>query len=137
MRQLWIWEEKGLVGYWGTWARKLPVWVSTETNSCSDLRHGCRMGMERTAGEPCKVASTPPSFNLCWTMVFSSVSLALVLTVKEAELAERSIRAERLSVESLLAHTIYVRNRARLTELKTIVQERLKLGGVEAALHGS
>jgi len=59
------------------------------------------------------------------------------LTVKEADLAERSIRTERLSVESLLVHTIYVRTRARLTELKTTVQERLKLGGVEATLHGS
>ena len=59
------------------------------------------------------------------------------LTLKEAELAERSIRTERLSVESLLVHTIYVRTRARLTELKTLVQKRLKLGGVEATLHGS
>jgi len=59
------------------------------------------------------------------------------LTVKEADLAERSIRTERLSVESLLVHTIYVRTRARLTELKTKVQQRLKLGGVEATLHGS
>ena len=59
------------------------------------------------------------------------------LTLKEAQLAERSIRTERLSVESLLVHTIYVRTRARLTDLKTTVQERLKLGGVEASLHGS
>jgi len=59
------------------------------------------------------------------------------LTVKEAELAERSIRTERLSVESLLVHTIYVRTRARLTELKASVQQRLKLGGVEATLYGS
>merc|ERR1719270_902854 len=48
------------------------------------------------------------------------------LTLKEAQLAERSIRTERLSVESLLVHTIYVRTRARLTELKTTVQERLQ-----------
>ena len=59
------------------------------------------------------------------------------LTLKEAQLAERSIRTERLSVESLLVHTIYVRTRARLTELKATVQQRLKLGGVEAGLHGS
>ena len=59
------------------------------------------------------------------------------LTVKEAELAERSIRTERLSVESLLVHTIYVRTRARLTELRTEVQRRLRLGDVEATLHGS
>ena len=59
------------------------------------------------------------------------------LTIKEAELAERSIRTERLSVESLLVHTIYVRTRARLTELRTEVQRRLGLGDVEATLHGS
>lgn len=59
------------------------------------------------------------------------------LTLKEAQLAERSIRTERLSVESLLVHTIYVRTRARLTDLKATVQDRLKLGGVEAQLHGS
>ena len=59
------------------------------------------------------------------------------LTLREAQLAERSIRNERLSVESLLVHTIYVRTRARLTDLKNTVQERLKLGGVEASLHGS
>ena len=59
------------------------------------------------------------------------------LTAKEAELAERSIRTERLSVESLLVHTIYVRTRARLAELRAEVQRRLKLGDVEATLHGS
>ena len=59
------------------------------------------------------------------------------LTLKEAQLAERSIRTERLSVESLLVHTIYVRTRARLTELKTTVQERLRLGGVDFGLKGS
>ena len=59
------------------------------------------------------------------------------LTLREAQLAERSIRTERLSVESLLVHTIYVRTRARLTDLKNTVQERLRLGGVEASLHGS
>ena len=51
-------------------------------------------------------------------------------TVNEAEVVERSIR----TVESLLAHTFYV---TVLTELKSIVQKRLKLGGVEAIIHGS
>ena len=59
------------------------------------------------------------------------------LTNKEAETAEKSIRTEHLSVESLLVHTIYVRTRARLTELKNEVQRRLGLGDVEATLHGS
>lgn len=59
------------------------------------------------------------------------------LTNKEAETAEKSIRTEHLSVESLLVHTIYVRTRARLTDLKNEVQQRLGLGDVEATLHGS
>ena len=59
------------------------------------------------------------------------------LSTKEAETAEKSIRTEHLSVESLLVHTIYVRTRARLTDLKAEVQRRLGLGDVEATLHGS
>ena len=59
------------------------------------------------------------------------------LSLAEAQLAETSIRTERLSVESLLVHTIYVRTRARLTGLKLAVQEKLRLGEVEAGLHGS
>jgi len=59
------------------------------------------------------------------------------LTSKEAETAEKSIRTEHLSVESLLVHTIYVRTRARLTELKTELQKKLGLGDVEPTLHGS
>ena len=59
------------------------------------------------------------------------------LTNKEAETAEKSLRTEHLSVESLLVHTIYVRTRARLTDLKADVQQRLGLGDVEATLHGS
>ena len=59
------------------------------------------------------------------------------LTNKEAEIAEKSIHTEHLSVESLLVHTIYVRTRSRLTELKNDVQKRLGLGDVEATLHGS
>jgi len=59
------------------------------------------------------------------------------LTPKEAQMADRSIRTEHLSIESLLVHTIYVRTRSRLTELRTEVQRRLGLGDVEATLHGS
>lgn len=59
------------------------------------------------------------------------------LSPGEAELAERSMRTERLSVESLLVHTIYVRTKARLQELRAQVQKRLHLGDVEATLHGS
>ena len=94
-----------------------------------------------------ELASTDPSHEVGWRLSVqvdphdSKRPLMVVhsptLTLKEAQLAERSIRTERLSVESLLVHTIYVRTRARLTDLKATVQERLKLGGVEASLHGS
>ena len=59
------------------------------------------------------------------------------LTSNEAETAEKSIRTEHLSVESLLVHTIYVRTRKRLAELKIELQKRLGLGDVEPMLHGS
>ena len=36
-----------------------------------------------------------------------------------------------------MVHTIYVRTRARLSELKTELQKRLGLGDVEPTLHGS
>ena len=42
---------------------------------------------------------------------------------------------ERLSVESLLVHTIYVRTNTSLIELKIIIQQRKKLGVVQATLH--
>ena len=94
-----------------------------------------------------ELASSDPSHEVGWRLSVQvdphdtkrplMVVHSPTLTLKEAQLAERSIRTERLSVESLLVHTIYVRTRARLTELKTTVQERLKLGGVEASLHGS
>ena len=40
-----------------------------ETISCSERRHGCRIGTERTAGEPWRLASTPPSFSISWRSV--------------------------------------------------------------------
>ena len=52
--------------------------------------------------------------------------------VKEANLAVRSIRTQRLSVESLLVHTISLWTRAHLKEL-----QRLRLGDVEAMLYDS
>jgi mediator of RNA polymerase II transcription subunit 14 len=59
------------------------------------------------------------------------------LTAKEAETAEKSIRTDHLSVESLLVHSIYVRTRARLTELQAEVQRRFGLGDAGSTLHGS
>ena len=58
----------------------VPVWVSTEIRSCSARRHGCRIGMASTAGEPCSVGSTSPRPSLFCTSFFSSVSRPLVLT---------------------------------------------------------
>ena len=52
--------------------------------------------------------------------------------VKEANLAVRSIRTQRLSVESLLVHTISLWTRAHLKEL-----QRLRLGDMEAMLYDS
>lgn len=54
---------------------------------------------------------------------------------KECEIADRAIRSEILSMERLLVHTIYVRTRSRLGELKTELQQMLK--DVECSLQGS
>jgi mediator of RNA polymerase II transcription subunit 14 len=48
------------------------------------------------------------------------------LGAKEAELADRAIRSELLSMERLLVHTIYVRTRTRLHDLKAELQTLLK-----------
>ncbi|XP_015120340.1 mediator of RNA polymerase II transcription subunit 14 isoform X1 [Diachasma alloeum] len=54
---------------------------------------------------------------------------------KEEEIAERAIRSEQLSMECLLVHTIYIRTRNRLNELKQEIQGMLK--DVECTLNGS
>ncbi|XP_026466667.1 mediator of RNA polymerase II transcription subunit 14 isoform X2 [Ctenocephalides felis] len=54
---------------------------------------------------------------------------------KESEVADRAIRSELLSMERLLVHTIYVRTKGRLTELKLELQDLLK--DVECHLQGS
>ncbi|PSN29847.1 Mediator of RNA polymerase II transcription subunit 14 [Blattella germanica] len=54
---------------------------------------------------------------------------------KECEIADRAIRSDLLSMERLLVHTIYVRTRSRLTELKQELQTMLK--DVECHLQGS
>ncbi len=60
------------------------------------------------------------------------------LSNKDLELTEKVIRSENLSMERLLVHSIYVRTRARLTDLKADVQERLLKGSdIEATLHGT
>ncbi|XP_046742942.1 mediator of RNA polymerase II transcription subunit 14 isoform X1 [Diprion similis] len=54
---------------------------------------------------------------------------------KESEIADRAIRSDLLSMECLLVHTIYVRTRSRLSELKQEFQSMLK--DVECTLAGS
>ena len=75
----------------------------------------------------------------CWSRWTPTDPLApswiSTLIIEKDELTERSISMERLSVESLLVHTIYVRTNTRLIELKTIIQQRKKLGVVQATLH--
>lgn len=50
----------------------------------------------------------------------------LFTTSQESEIADRAIRSDLLSMERLLVHTIYVRTRSRLTELKQELQTMLK-----------
>ncbi|KAF7268704.1 mediator complex subunit 14 isoform X1 [Rhynchophorus ferrugineus] len=54
---------------------------------------------------------------------------------KESEIADRAIRSEVLSMERLLVHTIYVRTRSRLNDIKLELQGMLK--DVECTLQGS
>lgn len=54
---------------------------------------------------------------------------------KESEIADRAIRSDQLSMECLLVHTIYVRTRSRLFDLKQELQAMLK--DVECTLAGS
>lgn len=45
---------------------------------------------------------------------------------QESEITDRAIRSELLSMERLLVHTIYVRTRSRLTDIKQELQTLLK-----------
>ena len=44
---------------------------------------------------------------------------------KESEIAERAIRSDQLSIERLLVHTIYLRTKARLSDLKQELDPKL------------
>lgn len=46
--------------------------------------------------------------------------------MQESEIAHRAIRSDQLSMECLLVHTIYIRTRSRLFELKQELQTMLK-----------
>lgn len=54
---------------------------------------------------------------------------------KESEIADKAIRSEYLSMERLLVHTIYVRTKSKLTEIKQELQTMLK--DVDCNLQGS
>lgn len=61
---------------------------------------------------------------------------------KESEIAERAIRSDHLSIERLLVHTIYLRTKIRLSELKQEMDSKLgndaekcQLSGSPAVLH--
>lgn len=58
------------------------------------------------------------------------------LSVKDSELAEQSIRSDQLSLEKLLIHTIYMRTRSRLLEVKQELQPKLGQD-VECVVQGS
>ncbi|XP_003426298.1 mediator of RNA polymerase II transcription subunit 14 [Nasonia vitripennis] len=57
------------------------------------------------------------------------------LANKECEISDLAIRSNQLSMEYLLVHTIYIRTRNRLTDLKQELQSMFK--GVECTLAGS
>lgn len=45
--------------------------------------------------------------------------------LQESEIAERAIRSDHLSIERLLVHTIYLRTKIRLSELKQEMDSKL------------
>ncbi|CAG0893105.1 unnamed protein product [Darwinula stevensoni] len=57
------------------------------------------------------------------------------LTCQEAEIADRTIHSDDLSIERLLVHTIHVRSKLRLSELKQEFQARVG-PEVDCLLHG-
>lgn len=70
---------------------------------------------------------------LLFIVVRTSNIQTLYTTSQESEIADRAIRSDLLSMERLLVHTIYVRTRSRLTELKQELQTMLK--DVECKYH--
>ncbi|XP_071549261.1 mediator of RNA polymerase II transcription subunit 14 [Panulirus ornatus] len=56
---------------------------------------------------------------------------------KESEIAERAIRTDHLSIERLLVHTIYLRTKARLSELKQDMDSKLGVDAEKCQLSGS
>jgi len=71
------------------------------------------------SGKPLQIVHNPP------------------LSTKDSELAEQSIRSDQLSLEKLLTHTIYMRTRSRLQELKQELQPKLGHQQAECLVQGS
>jgi mediator of RNA polymerase II transcription subunit 14 len=59
------------------------------------------------------------------------------LSTKDSEMAEQSIRSDHLSLEKLLTHTIYMRTRTRLSELKVELQPKLGHQQADCVVQGS
>lgn len=59
------------------------------------------------------------------------------LSTKDSEMAEQSIRSDQLSLEKLLIHTIYMRTRTRLLELKVELQPKLGQQHADCIVQGS
>lgn len=59
------------------------------------------------------------------------------LSTKDSEMAEQSIRSDQLSLEKLLTHTIYMRTRTRLLELKVELQPKLGHQQTDCVVQGS
>lgn len=59
------------------------------------------------------------------------------LSSKDSEIAEQSIRSDQLSIEKLLIHTIYMRTRSRLIELRLELQAKLGHHQADCLVQGS
>ena len=57
--------------------------------------------------------------------------------LQEAEVAERAIRSDQLSMERLLVHTIYMRTKAKLNELKMEFDAKFGPNSEKCTLSGS
>ena len=84
----------------------------------TDLGYRLTVQSSQDSSKPLQVSHNPP------------------LSSKDSEMAEQSIRSDQLSLEKLLVHTIYMRTRCRLAELKQELQP--KIGhDVECVVQGS
>jgi len=76
-------------------------------------------GLDHVSGKPLQIIHHPPLSN------------------KDSEVAEQSIRSDQLSLEKLLIHTIYMRTRSRLLELKQELLPKLGQQQSDCVIQGS